>query len=345
MHDFNYKDFPEKLLTMEIVALMLDIRESKGRQLLLSKVKPDLLDAMLDDSLMKSTVSSNRIDGIATTDTRMRQIVSDGMAPCSHDERKIAGYISVLDVIRKQPENVDLTPATICRMHRELFLDVPGVKGGEWKSDDVTLRDETSGFSFPTVSAKDTAAAVVDLCTAYNAAVKRRAYDPLLLTALFALDFLSIYPFEDGNGRVSRLLTNLLLSRSGYLVDNYVSIDDFIERSKKTYYDTLHTGSVGWHDNKHDPRPFVMYWLGVVLKAYQGLDGRIGDMTRRGLSKGDRIREMFKVRIGKITKRDILNACPDISETTAEVTLKSMLDSGEIRKIGGGRSTAYVAAE
>ena len=187
--------------------------------------------------------------------------------------------------------------------------------------------------------------AMETLCANYRRAVDEGKFDGLLLIPMFIFDFLCVHPFHDGNGRMSRLLTLLLLYRSGFFVGKYISLEMLIESSKAEYYEALKTSSSGWYDNANDLKPYVEYTLGIILKAYRELESRVEDVVHSRMSKADRIRNVFKTTLGKVSKRDILAKCPDISTAMVEMTLKAMLDEGSIRKIGGGRSTAYVLAE
>ena len=166
--------------------------------------------------------------------------------------------------------------------------------------------------------------------------------DPLLLMPMFILDFLCIHPFNDGNGRMSRLLTLLLLYRSGYIVGKYVSLEKMIADTKETYYEVLRDSSYGWHEEQNDYLPFVRYMLGVIIASYREFFSRGDILINKGLSKPGRVRELIKGTTGRVTKAQLLNQCPDVSQKTVERALKELLDNGEITKIGGGRYTSYI---
>ena len=180
------------------------------------------------------------------------------------------------------------------------------------------------------------------LCARFNEAVEAGTFDPLLLIPVFILDFLCIHPFNDGNGRMSRLLTLLLLYRAGFIVGKYISIEMLIEKSKESYYEALQKSSQSWHENENDYLPFVKYMLGVVVKAYSEFEDRVEHLRHRKMSKVARITALINRTPGKISKKEIAQACPDISVTTIERTLAELLTSGQIKKVGSGRSTAYV---
>ena len=166
--------------------------------------------------------------------------------------------------------------------------------------------------------------------------------DKLLLIPVFILDFLCIHPFNDGNGRMSRLLTLLLFYKAGYIVGKYVSMEMLIEKTKETYYEALQTSSIGWYECENSYEPFVKYYLGIILKAYNEFESRVGHLKNRSLSKPERIKAVIDHKVGKITKKEIMELCPDISKVTVERTLTDLVKSGYIAKVGAGPATAYV---
>ena len=346
MHIFDYQTAPEKLLTPEITALLSAIHEFKGKQELYLNAKPDVLNALMEVAKVQSTTSSNRIEGIATTDARMRELMSQKTFPRNRNEREIAGYRDVLKTIHESHDFISLTPNSLLQLHRDLYSKLPQGIGGHWKLNDNVIEemDVTGNMSvrFRPASAVETPAAMESLCTAYRRAVDDAQFDPLMLIPMFILDFLCVHPFHDGNGRMSRLLTLLLLYRSGFLVGKYISIEMLIEESKSGYYEALRASSMHWHENGCDMSPYAEYTLGIILKAYRELESRVKGLVSARKSKAERIRAVVSATLGKVTKRDILAKCPDISTAMVELTLKALLDEGVIRKIGNGRASAYV---
>ena len=349
MHIFDYENAPSTLLTPEITALVGAIREYKGKQELYLNARADVLDALKEVAKIQSTTSSNRIEGIATTDARMRELMSQKTIPRNRNEREIAGYRDVLATIHESYDFIPINPNVLLQLHRDLYSKLPQGIGGHWKLNDNVIEETGANgktfVRFRPASAVETPMAIETLCANYRRAVDEGRFDRLLLIPMFIFDFLCVHPFHDGNGRMSRLLTLLLLYRSGFFVGKYISLEMLIESSKTEYYEALQTSSSGWYDNVHDLKPYVKYTLGIILKAYRELESRVEGIINSRMSKSDRIREVFKTTLGKVSKRDILAECPDISTAMVEMTLKAMLDEGSIRKIGGGRSTAYVLAE
>lgn len=346
MRNFEFRREYENLLTPDIVDLIAQIHEYKGQQKLFIEANQDALSELLEIAKIQSTEASNRIEGIITTEDRLKKIVKDKTTPKNRSEREIAGYRDVLNTIHESYDYIPVRPAMILQLHRDLYKFSGSGIGGNFKNSynviAETLPDGTSRIRFKPIPAWETSEAVTVLCNAFNDAVNTREMDPLLLIPIFILDFLCIHPFNDGNGRMSRLMTLLTLYRAGYLVGKYISIEKMIADSKETYYEVLQESSYDWHDEMNDYAPFVRYMLGMIVGAYREFSSRVELLTNRNLSKPDRIREIIKNSLGKMTKTEIMAKCPDISQVTVQRTLKDLLKNNEIIKIGGGRYTAYV---
>lgn len=345
MRRFDYPTEYGRLLTPEIVALLTEIHDHRGAQARLAGQKEASLSQLVEIAKIQSTDASNRIEGIVTTDERLSKLVREKTMPKNRSEMEIAGYRDVLNTIHQSYHYIPPRTSVILQLHRDLYQYSPGAGGSFKNSDNVIterLPDGTKRIRFVPVPAWETPEAVDLLCAAYDEALQNPALDPLLLTAMFVLDFLCIHPFNDGNGRMSRLLTLLLLYRAGYSVGRYVSLEKHINDTKESYYEALQASSVGWHEGENDYAPFVRYLLGTIVAAYRELEQRVELLTAEGVSKPDRIRAMIREHSGKITKAEILTQCPDISQVTVQRALKDLLDSGDILKISGGRYTAYV---
>jgi len=346
MRQFDYSTLPEKLLMPEICNMLSAIHEYRGKQDLFITAKKDVLRTLLEIAVIQSTDSSNRIEGVFTSDVRLKELVEQRAEPISRNEREIAGYRDVLATIHENYEYIPITPNTILQLHRDLYSFQPAGIGGHWKNcDNFIAETDTAGrkhIRFTPTPAVETPDAMENLCRAYSDAVQRGVYDPVLLAALFIFDFLCIHPFNDGNGRMSRLLTLLLLYRSGYIVGKYISIEMLIEKSKQTYYESLQESSAHWNNAENNYIPFVRFFLGTVIKTYREFEDRVTHVVTGKTTKSDRIRLVFESRLGKISKADIAEQCPDISISMIERTLKELLDAGFIEKVGNGKRTAYV---
>ena len=346
MRDFDYIVSPAKLLIPEIVQMVSSIHEHKGKQELFLEANVDELKTLLEVALIQSTGASNRIEGIFTSDKRLEELVSQKAEPRNRSEQEIAGYREVLSTIHEGYEYITPRPNIILQLHRDLYSYSQGTAGGSYKnSDNVIAETDAEGHQkarFIPVPAFQTAEAMEELCTRFLEAWEADRIDKLILIPMFILDFLCIHPFNDGNGRMSRLLTLLLFYKAGYIVGKYVSMEMLIEKTKETYYEALQASSTGWHEGENRYEPFVKYYLGIMLKAYNEFESRVEHLKHRSLSKPDRIKAVIDNKVGKITKKEIMELCPDISRVTVERTLTDLVKSGYVAKVGAGPSTGYV---
>lgn len=345
MRTLDYKKEYQKLLSPEIVSFLAQIHEQKGQQNLFIEAHKDALSELLEIAKIQSTEASNRIEGIITTDDRLKKIVLDKTTPKGRSEREIAGYRDILNTTHENYDFIPIRPNMILQLHRDLYKYSNLAIGGSFKNSDNIIAEElpdgTKRVRFQPVPAWETSEAMDILCSTFVDALADVELDSLILIPMFILDFLCIHPFNDGNGRMSRLITLLLLYQSGYFVGKYISIERLIADSKETYYEALQDSSAGWHEGTNDYLPFVRYMLGIVVAAYREFTSRVDILITRGLSKPERVREIIRSTTGRITKTQIMKQCPDISQKTVERALKGLMDSGRIIKIGGGRYTSY----
>lgn len=346
MREFDYQKIPDELLHYEIMNLVSAIHEHKGKQELYIEANPDEINAMLEVAKIQSIGASNRIEGIYTSDKRLQNLVSEKSEPRNRSEQEIAGYREVLALIHDSYDYIVPRTNIILQLHRDLYQFNPSSMGGRFKNADNAITEtDAQGVSrirFKPVPAFETSEAVDRLTTAFIEAIQSETYDPLLLIPMFILDFLCIHPFNDGNGRMSRLLTLLLLYRSGYIVGKYISLEMLIEKNKETYYDVLQASSQDWHSARNTYFPFVKYYLEIILGAYKEFSMRVVLMLNRGLSKPDRIRALFDTTLQKLSKKTISEKSPDISISTIELALASLLKEGYIIKVGAGKNTSYI---
>lgn len=346
MRYFDYKKAPEKLLTPEIVQMIGSLHEHKGKQELFLEANIDELKTLLEVALIQSTGASNRIEGIFTSDKRLKELVSQKAEPRNRSEQEIAGYREVLSTVHESYEYINPRPNIILQLHRDLYsYSQTGVGGSYKNSDNVIAETDAEGHQkarFIPIPAFQTAEAMEELCTNFLEAWEAGQMDKLILIPMFILDFLCIHPFNDGNGCMSRLLTLLLFYKAGYIVGKYVSMERLIEKTKETYYEALQASSTGWHEENNTYEPFVKYYLGIMLKAYNEFESRVEHLKYRSMSKPERIKAVIDQKVGKITKKEIMELCPDISKITVERTLTELVKSGYIAKVGAGPSTGYV---
>ena len=346
MRTFDYKNSPKNYLTSEIVSMLSTIHENKGKQELYIELQGEILETLVKVAKVQSISSSNRIEGIYTSDKRLVEIVNEKTEPKNRKEEEIAGYRNVLNTIHESYAHIDISSNIILQLHRDLYSFAKTSIDGKFKNADnyiiETKENGTEIVLFKPLPAYLTETAIKEICEQFRIAIQKNEIDPLLIIPMFIVDFLCIHPFNDGNGRISRLLTLLLTYRSGYVVGKYISIERLIEKTKEQYYEVLQQSSQEWIDGKNNYLPFIRYFLGVLIKAYNEFEERVSHLKYSKMSKSDRIKKIIDKNVGKFTKKEILDTCPDISYITVERVLLEMQKNGYIVKVGNGRYTWYV---
>ena len=346
MRKFDYTNLKNKTWNSNIINMIGKIHEAKGRQELYLSQKPDELNKLVELSIIQSTEASNAIEGIRTTDTRLKKIVNEKTTPKNRNEKEIAGYRDALNIIHESFQYIPLTPNYILQLHKVLCGKNDEVSyGGKFKNNQnyISATDEEGNTYtlFTPVSPFETPIAMQNLCDEFNKAIDSHEVDPLILIPIFIHDFLCIHPFNDGNGRMSRLLTTLLLYRSGYYVGKYISLEFKISKLKDLYYDALYDSQKGWHEEKDDPTPFVSYLSNIIEMAYDDFENRI-EIVSKKLSVYDSIKNVIDMKIGKITKSEIAELCPLISLSSIEKVLAKMVKEGKLEKGGTGKNSFYI---
>ena len=346
MRQFDYSILAERTWDSEILSYVSKIHEFKGKQELFLRQKPVELNRLIEIAKVQSTEASNRIEGIITTEARLKQLVADKTTPKNRDEEEILGYRNVLGLIHENYDAIPVRRNYILQLHKELLTYTELSYAGQFKTtpNEIDMITETGEKKvlFKPVEPYETPDAIDQICESFQRELDKESVDELILIPCFLLDFLCIHPFNDGNGRMSRLLTLLMLYREGYMVGKYISIEKLIENTKDDYYDCLQSSSQGWHENANSYEPFVKYMLGIVLGAYREFSNRMEILSSNGISKPNKVREVIKNAVGTITKTEILQACPDVSQVTVQRTLAELLEANKITKIGGGRYTKYI---
>ncbi|MCF0135235.1 MAG: Fic family protein [Lachnospiraceae bacterium] len=343
MRQFDYSKLKDTLWDTEIVNYLSQIHEQKGKQALYLRQKADQLDRLIEIAKIQSTEASNEIEGIRTTETRLRQLMNEKTTPRNRDESEIAGYRDALNVVHESFEYIPLTPNYILQLHKIMFSHTGSAFGGSFKNvqNYISATDSTGKTYtlFTPLAPYETAPAIQDICDAYNRAVGESKVDPLILIPVFVHDFLCIHPFLDGNGRMSRLLTTLLLYRAGYEVGKYISLEAKISGNKSAYYDALELSQNGWYEEQDDPTPFIKYLLGTIVSAYRDFEDRMEILSP---TSGATVRKAVESKIGRFTKREIVELCPNMSASTVERNLRSMVERRELEKQGAGKNTFYI---
>lgn len=344
MRSFDYNNLENLKLDSDIVFLLGRIHEAKGKQEIFLAHKPKELDRLVDVAKIQSTEASNAIEGIRTTDTRLKQLLTEKTTPKNRAEEEIAGYRDVLNVIHDSFEFIPLTSNYILQLHKMLFARTGLEIGGKFKSvQNYITAVDINGNSytlFTPLAPYETPKAIDEICKQFNKAIADNKVDPLILIPVFIHDFLCIHPFLDGNGRMSRLLTTLLLYRCGYFVGKYISLEAKIAQDKNSYYDALAKSQTGWLIGKDNPTVFIKYLLSIIVSAYRDFEERIEIVTAKASSL-EMVRKTIAGVMGKFTKADIIKLCPSVGVKTIEKHLKTLLDLNEIQKHGSARATFY----
>ena len=344
MREFNYSELKEQKWDSEVLGLVAAVYKEAGKQELYLKQRPGELEKLVEIAKVQSTEASNAIEGIVTTSTRIRQLVTEKTTPRNRDEQEIAGYRDVLNVIH---ENFDVIPITrnyILQMHKILYSHMNNPMAGKTKNVQnyisATHPDGSTEIIFTPLAPFETPEALDRICDEYNRVIGNLEVEPLIAVPVFIHDFLCIHPFNDGNGRMSRLLTTLLLYRNGFYVGKYISLEAKIAKNKDLYYQALREAQIGWHEGNENVIPFIKYFLGVVLSAYR-------DFEDRFLIVADKVPAIEMVRratqgiVGKFTKQDILTRCPSLSLSSVEGSLRKLTELGELNRAGSGRASYY----
>lgn len=348
MRDFNYSKLREQKWDSNVVGLIAAIYKYAGKQELYLKQRPDELEKLVEIAKIQSTEASNAIEGIITTNTRIKQLVEEKTTPKNRDEEEIAGYRDVLNIIHESFDVIPISKNYILQLHKILYSHMNNPIAGRTKSVQnyisATYPDGHTEILFTPLAPYETPEALEKICAEYNKVIGNFEVEPLIAIPVFIHDFLCIHPFGDGNGRMSRLLTALLLYRSGYVVGKYISIENKIAKNKELYYKALEECQEGWHKNKEDVTPFVKYMLRVILAAYRDFEERV-ELVSEKLPAKEIVRRAVYSKIGKLSKSDIVELCPSIGVKSVELALKQLVDEGVLLKKGSGRATFYVRSD
>lgn len=344
MRNFNYSQISEQMWDSEVLALIAAIYKKAGKQELFLQQRPQDLDKLIEIAKVQSTEASNAIEGIVTTSTRMRQLVEDKTTPRSRNEQEIAGYRDVLSIIHESFDAIPVTRNYILQLHKILYSHMNNPIAGQTKNVQnyisATYPDGHVQVLFTPLEPFETPEAIDRICDEYNRVIGNMELEPLIAIPVFIHDFLCIHPFNDGNGRMSRLLTTLLLYRNGFYVGKYISLEAKIAKNKDLYFDALSASQVGWHEGAENKLPFIKYFLGTVLAAYNDFEERM-DLVEEKLPAIELVRRATQTKIGRFNKQDIRELCPTLSDSSIEGALRKLVDSNELVKEGSGKSTNY----
>ena len=345
MRNFNYSSIRERKWDSETLSLIAAIYKEAGKQEMYLKQRPDELEKLVEIAKIQSTEASNAIEGIVTTSTRLKQLVAEKNTPKNRNEQEIAGYRDVLAIIHESFDAIPITQNFILQMHKILYSHMSNPLAGRTKNVQnyisATYPDGHSKILFTPLSPYETPQALDAICDEYNLVIGNMEIEPLIAIPVFIHDFLCIHPFNDGNGRMSRLLTTLLLYRSGFYVGKYISLEAKIADNKDLYYEALQASQDGWHEENDDPVPFIKYLLGTILAAYKDFGERFSLVEEKRPAL-ETVRLATLTKIGRFTKQDIRELCPSLSISSIEGSLRALVENGELRREGSGKNTGYV---
>ncbi len=344
MRDFHYTAIREQKWDSEILGLIAAIYKEAGKQEMYLKQRPEELEKLVEIAKVQSTEASNAIEGIVTTSTRIRQLVEEKTAPRNRDEQEIAGYRDALNIIHENFDAIPITRNYILQLHKVLYSHMNNPMAGQTKSVQnyisATYPNGHTETLFTPLAPFETPEALERICDEYNRVIGNMEAEPLIVIPIFIHDFLCIHPFNDGNGRMSRLLTTLLLYRNGFYVGKYISLEAKIAKNKDLYYAALRQAQEGWHEGTEDAVPFIKYLLGIILSAYRDFEDRFSLVEQKKPAL-ETVRQATLSKIGRFSKQDIRELCPALSVSSIEGALRKLVASGELKREGNGKSTCY----
>ena len=344
MREFNYSLIRNQKWDSELLGLIAAIYKEAGKQELYLKQRPQELEKLIEIAKIQSTEASNAIEGIVTTSTRIRQLVEEKTTPHNRDEQEIAGYRDALNIIHESFDAIPVTQNYILQLHKIMYSHMNNPMAGRTKNVQnyitATYPDGHNEILFTPLEPYETPEALDRICEEFNKVIGNMELEPLIAIPVFIHDFLCIHPFNDGNGRMSRLLTSLLLYRSGFYVGRYISLEAKIAKNKDLYYSALRESQTGWHEGTEDDVPFIKYILGTILSAYKDFEDRFAlvEIKRTAL---ETVRMASQSKIGRFTKQDIRELCPSLSLSAIEGALRKMVGNGELKREGSGKNICY----
>ena len=344
MREFNYSLIADNKWDSEILGLVAAIYKEAGKQELYLRQRPGELDKLVEIAKVQSTEASNAIEGIVTTNARIKQLVKEKTSPRNRDEQEIAGYRDVLNIIHEGFDVIPVTRNYILQLHKIMYSHMNNPLAGRTKTVQnyisATYPDGRSEVLFTPLDPFETPGALDRICEEYNGVIGSNELEPLIAIPVFIHDFLCIHPFNDGNGRISRLLTTLLLYRNGFYVGKYISLEAKINKNKDLYYEALSLSQQKWHEGKDDPVPFIKYLIGTILAAYKDFEERV-EIVEIKRSALEMVQMASKNKIGRFTKQDIMELCPTLSISSVEGALRKMVAAGELVREGSGNKVEY----
>ena len=344
MRFFNYSEIKNQKWDSDILGLIAAIYKEAGKQEISLKLRPDELEKLVEIAKVQSTEASNAIEGISTTAARIKKLMEKKTTPKNRDEQEIAGYRDALAIIHENFDAIPLSRNYILQLHKIMYSHMNNPMAGKIKNVQnyitATHSDGNTETLFLPLAPHETTEALDRICGEYNRVVGNFEVEPLIAIPTFIYDFLCIHPFNDGNGRMSRLLTTLLLYQSNFYVGKYISLEAKIAKTKHLYYHALAQSQTGWHKVTHNPLPFIKYLLGTILAAYKDFEDRFA-LVETKQSTLETVRQATMNKVGRFTKQDIRELCPSVSISSIEGALRKLVASTELKREGSGKNICY----
>lgn len=345
MRLFNYSKIRDQKWDSDILGYIAAIYKEAGKQEQYLKQRPEELEKLVEIAKIQSTEASNAIEGIVTTSTRVKQLVEEKTTPKNRGEQEIAGYRDVLNIIHESFDAIPISRNYILQLHKIMYSYMNNPMAGQTKNVQnyisATYPDGHTANLFTPLAPYETPEALDKICEEYNRVIGNFEVEPLIAIPIFIHDFLCIHPFNDGNGRMSRLLTTLLLYRNGFYVGKYISLEAKIAKNKDLYYGALRESQYGWHEGEEDTIPFIKYFLSILIATYKDFEDRFAIVEEK-LPAVEMVRKATLNKIGKFTKQDIRELCPSLSLSSVEGSLRKLVKSGDLRREGTGKATYYI---
>lgn len=346
LHSFSPAYLDRLSFSTEEMAALGALAEARGRQELFVHQRPEVLESLRQTAVIESNESSNRLEGITAPRDRIEALVLRPTELRTRSEQEIAGYRDALALIHESHAHMPFTVNVLLQLHGLLYRYHPGAGGRFKPADNEIVERDPDGrilrVRFAPTSAVETPVAMQALARSYQDAIQRRNLHALVAVPLAVLDLLCVHPFSDGNGRVARLATLLLLYQHGFAQGRYVSLERIMEESKEGYYETLHASSQGWHDGRHDAHPWLNYFWGVLLRASREFEQRLTPTSDGPLNKSDLVRAAVLRRVGPFTSADVERDCPAVSHDLVRVVMRQLRDEGLITLQGRGRGAKWL---
>ena len=345
MKIFDYSFLKDKPIPANTVNLLTTVEKLTIDRRTLIESYPKLFEELTKIAIVQSIISSNAIEGIVTTDERIKDLLSGSVSPINHNENEILGYKDVIDLIHHNCDEYEFTEEQILAFHQLLLsYERPSYAGKYKTSDNVILeiaKNGTRSIRFRPTPAKETQTAMEQMILAYMDARDDSSVNQLLLIPCVILDFLSIHPFSDGNGRMSRLLSLLLLYKNGFSIGKYISFENQINLNKREYYQSLKLSSENWGNSKNDYYPFINHFLVTLIRCYNELDKRVSILSSKVTNKKERIKITIEKSMIPLSRKELMELWPDIAVDTIKKVLIELQNEGIIQKIGNFKNAKY----